>query len=139
MAARKPTIQRSDATNVVGAGAAGGGIGTVIAAVANGLPDTSEWKSALTVSSPLIAVGISGLWLFVKAVYIDPFVNNRKHRVTDEAMEKILSDARATAARTVDDPNASEEHKKEVKKMVEELEKLQIKKITERMEVVAQD
>ena len=107
--------------------------------MANSLSDTSGWKSALTVSSPLIAVGISGLWLFIRAVYVDPFVNNRKHEAADEAMDRILSDARATAAKTASDPNASEEHKKEVRKMVEDLETLRLRKITARMEVVAQD
>jgi hypothetical protein len=42
MAARKLATRRADAAHVVGAGAAGGGVGTVIAALANGLPDTSR-------------------------------------------------------------------------------------------------
>jgi hypothetical protein len=75
----------------------------------------------------------------VKTVYVDPFVNDRKHKAADQAMERILDDARATAARTVSDPNASDEHKKEVKKIFEDLERLRMRKITERMEVVARD
>jgi hypothetical protein len=114
-------------------------MGTVIAALAAGLPDKSGWKSPLTVFSPLITVCISGLWLFMKTVYIDPFVNNRKHKVANEAMEKIIGDARAIADRIAIDPSASKQHKEEAKKMVESLEKLKMKKITERMEVIAQD
>ena len=55
----------------------------------------------------------------------------------DAAMDKVLADARANAARMLSDPNASVEHKREVQKMVEELERLRIKKITGRMQVVA--
>lgn len=90
-------------------------------------------------AAPLIAVGISGIWLFLKTIYIDPLVEQRKYRAADHMTEKILSDARAIVERTANDPNASEEHKRAVKKMVEDLDKLRMKKIAERMEVVTQD
>jgi hypothetical protein len=129
--------RRTDATNVVGAGAAGGGIGTVLAAIANNLPIDSPWKSTLSLSAPLVSIGISGLWLFIKAVYVDPFANGRRHRAADAAMEKILADARANADRIQNDPQASDTHKREVRKIVEDLEKLRMRKITERMNIVA--
>jgi hypothetical protein len=129
--------RKNESPSVVGAGAAGGGMGTIVAAVANALPESSVWKSVLVVSSPLIAVGISGLCLFAKVVYLDPYANGRKHRAADNAMDKVLADARANAARVLADPNASIEHKVEVRRIVEELERLRLKKITERMEVVA--
>lgn len=132
---RKP-VKKRGAANVVGAGAAGGGAGTVIAALANNLPDGSRWKSLLILCSPLFAVCFSGLWLFVKAVYIDPFANGQRQRATDAAMEKILSDARANAQRVLDNPHSSKEHKREVNKIVEDIEKLKMKKIAERMEIV---
>lgn len=123
--------------NIVGAGAAGGGVGTIVAAMANSLPETSGWRTMLIVGAPVITVAVSGVWLFLKAAYIDPFVNERKHRAADAAMDKVLADARANAARVQADPNASPEHKRDVQKMVEELERLRLKKITERMQVVA--
>lgn len=137
MADRK-TPQKSDAANVVGAGAAGGGIGTVIAAVANGMVD-GAYKSVLTVSAPLITVGISGLWLFLKTIYIDPFANSRKHAAADAAMDKIIAGARTNAERVLNDPNSSDQHKREVQKILEDLQKLRMKKISERMEVIAAD
>ena len=131
--------RRSNATNVVGAGAAGGGIGTVIAALADGMDETSQYKSVLIVSAPLIAVGLSGLWLFLKTVYIDPYAYRKKHEAADIAMGKILKDARLNAERVLNDPNSSEKHKQDVRKIVEDLEKLRLHKITERMEVVIAD
>jgi hypothetical protein len=136
--AERKTPQKSKAANVVGAGAAGGGIGTIIAAVANGMTD-GTYKSVLTLSAPLITVGISGLWLFLKTVYIDPFANRRKHAAADTAMDKIIADARANAVRVLNDPNSSDQHKREVQKILEDLQKLRMKKISERMEVITAD
>ena len=131
------TALRPKKDNIVGAGAAGGGVGTIVAALANSLPSESAWKTALVVGAPLITVGVSGVWLFVKVAYIDPFVNDRKHRAADAAMDKVLADARSNAAKVQADPNASSEHKRDVQKMVQDLERLRLKKITERMQIVA--
>lgn len=133
------TARKSDASNVLGAEAAGGGIGTVIAAIANGLPDGSWWKPMLSVSSPLITVCLSGLWLFAKTAYVDPFVDGRKYKAADAAMDKILAAARANVANVLQDPHATDNHKKEVQNILEKLEKLKLEKITERMEVVGLD
>lgn len=132
---RRPAKNRQD--SVIGAGAAGGGIGTVVAAVANSLPPTSAMRPLLIVSAPLITVCVSGLWLFIKVVYVDPFVTVRKNRAADTAMDRVLADARSNANRVLSDPNASTEHKKGVQKVVEELERLRMKKITERMQIVS--
>jgi hypothetical protein len=133
------TPHKSKASNVVGASAAGGGIGTIIVAFANGMPVGAPYKSVLILSAPLLAVGISGLWLFVKAVYIDPYAERRKNAAADEAMEKILWDARANAEMVLNNPNSSDAHRKEVRKMVEDLERLRLEKISERMRVIATD
>jgi len=90
----------------------------------------------LSIASPLITVCVSGLWLFAKNVYIDPYINERKRRVANQSMDRVLSDARANAAQVLADPNASDAHKHEVQKMVEDLEKLRLRKITERMEIL---
>ena len=111
----------------------------MVAAIANELPENSFWKPILIVASPLITISASGLWLFIKVVYVDPFVNSRKHKAANAAMEQILAEARANAARVMGNPHASDEHKREVNKVVEDLEKLRLKKITERMQVVAAD
>jgi hypothetical protein len=135
----KKTPRKTNATNVIGAGAAGGGIGTVIAAVANGLPDNSTYKPVLTVSAPLVAVAISGFWLFIKTVYVEPYVNRMKHEAADAAMNKIIADARAIAETVINDPNSSDDHKKDARKSVADLISLKLRKMTKRMEVVDAD
>lgn len=136
---KQKTLRPTDAADVVGAGAAGGGLGTLIAAFASSLPQTSQYRSLLAISSPLIAVGISGLWLFLKSVYIDPFARQRRHAAIDATMDRIISDARKNAEVVMANPASSQEHKREVQKIVEELETQRLKKITERMEIVAAD
>jgi hypothetical protein len=133
--ARARAPQRTD-RDVVGAGAAGGGLGTVIATMADRLPPTSDYKSLLTVAAPLAAVAISWLCLFVKAVYIDPYAEAVKNKNADATMEKMLADAREHLTRVEADQSSSTEHRARVRKMVEELEKARLDKITERMEVV---
>lgn len=136
----------SAAANVAGAGATGGGIGTVVAAFADGLPDSSPYKSLLTVASPLIAVGLSGLWLFLKHAYIDP-VADRKRRAAEQKKydaemaqsERFLNKARAHLQSVRDDPNASDEHKLSLQKKVEELEHLTLAIITKRAENISPD
>lgn len=72
-------------------------------------------------------------------MYVDPLANGRRHNAADAAMEKILADARANAERIQNDPQASEDHNRDVRKIVEDLETLRMRKITERMQVVAAD
>jgi hypothetical protein len=122
--------------NAVGAGAAGGGVGTIVATFAQSLPDTSSAKAVLLVASPLITVCVSGLWLALKSIYIDPFMKDRKLRLVDRAMERVLANARTNALRALDDPNASPSHKRDMQKIVEDLEKVHLRKITERMNIL---
>jgi hypothetical protein len=126
--------RKSDTTNVVGAGATGGALGTVIATIANGM-DASVYKSALIISAPLITVGISGVWLFLKTVFIDSYVNKK----ADEIMQKALTDARANEDRVLNNPNSSPVHKRQVRKIIEDLEKLILKRIAERTEITLTD
>jgi hypothetical protein len=100
--------RKSQMINIVGAGVAGGGLGSAIATIANGMSD-SVYKSALIISAPLITIGISGLWLFLKTVYIDTWVNRKEV----EVMRNIISDARADRELVMNDPNSTEEHKKQ--------------------------
>ncbi|MGH9194730.1 MAG: hypothetical protein ACRD1T_03205 [Acidimicrobiia bacterium] len=103
------------------------------------MPESSSYKPVLIVSAPLITIGISGLWFFLKSVFVDPYANRKKHEAANYAMEKILEDARANKELIFSDPNSSEEHRRNVQKTLEDLEMLSLMKITERMEVVTTD
>jgi hypothetical protein len=132
---RKSPI-RGDRSGVIGAGATGGGVGAIVAALASTLPDGSPVRVALTVSAPYIAVSISGLGLFLKSAYLDPFVRSRKEQLLKDTFDKALNEARAERTRILADPAATQEHKDQVIEIVEKLERLQLRNMTERLEVV---
>lgn len=132
----KKSPRSTSKSDVLGAGAAGGGIGTILATFANSLPAESPYKTVLSVTAPIITVGISGLWLFVKNVYIDPYVATKRHEVNHKYLNQLIDDARTYEARILADPNASEKHKKEVRAEVERLEKLLMKAIVDNVEFV---
>jgi len=111
---------KANETNVFGAGATGGVLGTVIVTIANGMSDDSAYKSALIISAPLLTVSISGIWLFLKTVFIDQYINKK----ADDIMQKALADAKANEERVINNPLSSQAHKKQVRKTVEDIEAL---------------
>ena len=117
-----PTNGSPHTAEVAGAGAAGGGIGVVLASLANGMNESSQWKAPLTVAAPLVAVALSGLWLFVKSMYIDPFVSKKKRESDVAELTLLLQQAEETRDRVRADPLASSSHKAKVEADVEELE-----------------
>ena len=129
--------QRRDTSNVVGAGAAGGSIGTIVAAIASAMPPGSMWKVALTVSAPLLAVLVSGLGQFVNSVYLDPFFRSRKAKAAATAMDEILDNARSSKLKVMNDPHASEDHKRAMTRQVEQLEEVRFRKVLKHMEILA--
>jgi hypothetical protein len=122
--------------DVLGAGAAGGGVGTVIATLANSMPNDSPYKSLLIVTAPILSVGISGLWLFVKTVYINPYAARKEHDANRALFKELISEARATYASVLADPNATPQHKEAVRKDVEKLERIMMQDIVAKGEVV---
>lgn len=130
----KPSQSKSKKTDVVSAGAAGGGLGTLLISFAEGLPETNEWKTFLTLSAPIITVGISGIWLFVKTVYIDPQVASMKHKSSHAHISKLIEDAKKVEQIVLSDPNSSEEHKQQMRSKVEELKRILISEMINNVE-----
>lgn len=117
---------------VVGAGAGGGGVGAILAAVADGLPESSRWKSSLTIAAPIVAIALSGVWLFIKSTYINPYAA-RKRRESEEAeLNALLRQAKEARDRVRSDPQASTAHKAKLESDVEELESLLLRRFRER-------
>ncbi|MEK2144871.1 hypothetical protein WOC23_23080 [Vibrio parahaemolyticus] len=136
MPARRAPNKNKQA-NVLGAGAAGGSIGTMLATFADSLPPDSNYKTLLTVTAPLITIGISGLWLFIKGVYIDPYAAKKKHEANHQYLTQLITDARNYEQTVITNPNSTDKHKKEVRAEVEKLEKLLMRAIVENVELVA--
>lgn len=125
-----------DKSTTAKAGAAGGGIGTVIAALAENMPDESEWKSALIIIAPLMAVGISGIWIFVKESFIDPIATKRRFAGSDEVMDFVYEQAKKQNDEVQADPHASDAHKAEVRKNFENISQQRLNNLSKRMEIV---
>ena len=119
---------------VLAAGTAGGGIGTLLATFADSLPIESSYKSGLTITAPLITIGISGLWLFIKAIYIDPYAATKKHKSSHAHINQLIQDARETETEILNNSNSTEEHKKAIRTKVEELETILMDAIIENVE-----
>jgi hypothetical protein len=133
---KSATTRRAAATDAIGAGAAGSGIGTTIAAIANGLPSTSSYKSILLVSAPLIAVGITGLWLFIRNVYINPYTERRIKQEKIKAMNKLILDAENHAEKVRLDKNSSDFYKREVQETVEFLHRMRLNKMQDLIKII---
>jgi hypothetical protein len=93
-------------------------------------------KATLIVAAPYIAVLISSFALFLKVVYFDPFVSRRKDELMKSAIDKLLQDARIERTRILSEKKATREHKEQVTALVEQLERLQLQKMTERLSIV---
>jgi hypothetical protein len=127
-------LNKSKKNGVVSAGAAGGGLGTLLISFAEGLPETNEWKTFLTLIAPILTVGVSGLWLFVKTVYIDPVVATMKHKSSHAHISRLIEDAKKVEQIVINDPNSSQEHKDEMRNNVEKLEKILISQLVDSVE-----
>lgn len=134
--ATRPSTTAKQQGGVLGAGAAGGGAGTVVAYVAASLPPDSPYKALLTVCSPLITVAVSGAWIFVKAIYVDPFVARKTHQANHHYIENLLADARRYEQSVLADPRSTPKHKDEVRKQVERLELALMQAIADRVSLV---
>jgi hypothetical protein len=128
-------VRRQSNADVLGAGATGGGIGTFIAVVANGLPEGSSWKTLMTASAPMLTVGISAIGLFLKTVYINPYTARRKHDADQVLLQRVIDDARKTYQNALQDPNATQQHKDKLRKEVEKLEQLMMQGLVQKLEI----
>lgn len=121
---------------LVGAGAAGGGLGTLLVAAAQPLPE--GWRSFVSLSAPIVAVGISGTWLFVKSIYLDPFVRRKKDQVAREEQRQLLAALRSQLAEMAESGRINEERRKELEAKVRELENMQFDHFEGRMRILVQ-
>ena len=121
--------------DVLGAGAAGGGLGTVVAAMANSMP-TGKASSLLIVTAPILSVGVSGLWLFIKTVYINPYAAKKSNEAKRANFDWLITQARETYDAVLADPNATAQHKAAVRKKLEKLQLLSIDDLAEKVDIL---
>lgn len=95
---------------------------TAISVFAQSLPPTSSVKVLLSVFAPLIGIGASGVWLYVKALWIDPIAMRKRHAARQVALKELIREARELYDRVREDPSRSAAHKESVRKNLERLE-----------------
>jgi hypothetical protein len=104
------------------AGFAGAGGGTFIAVIANQLPDANIAKPILQYAAPSITILISALWVYIQV------------KIRDKEVDYLFKKAREQLKRRIDDPNISEDHRRELQKHLEDIDSLDINRIKSRIE-----
>lgn len=51
-------------------------------------------KTIIIVMAPMLTVGVSGVWLYIKTVYINPYVEKKKYEAKMEYFEAVIADAK---------------------------------------------
>lgn len=108
-----------------GAGAAGAGSGTLLVLLANNLPDRSPWKSWLVILAPSLSIGVTILYAWARKT-IEHYIDRRQ-------LEKFVRDAKATLKEALENPNTSDEHRKQLRAELESLEILLVKSNIDRV------
>jgi hypothetical protein len=106
------------------AGTAGIGLGTLVAVVAERLPDDADAKPWLLVFAPSISVIISYAWAKGRSGASDWLARWEAQR--------IFKEAKQTLEEGLNNPNTSEEHKAQLRADLERLEHDFIKNKTDR-------
>jgi len=101
-----------------GASIAGAGGGTALFLLFNTLSDENPVKKPLLFLVPTFSVTVSGISLFLQK-QVKFLWKNRKLKVAEKELERV-------ANARLNDPNTSEEQKKEIRKKVEEVQKIGI-------------
>ena len=111
-------LSQKSKSDIFGAGTTGWGYGTIVAFFINEMSTISPYKPYLIVLTPLITIGISGLWFIWKTQYFDSWLIDMEIA----RLERYLSKAQSRMEIVNVDANSTEEYKKQVHKIVEEIQ-----------------
>jgi len=112
-----------------GAGAAGAGSGTLLVLLANNLPDKSPWKSWLVLFAPTLSIAITISYGWAR--------RSIEHYLDRRDLERLIRDAKGTLKEALENPNTSEEHRKQIRGELESLEMLLVKSNIDRLRVLS--
>ena len=117
---RTPAIYRASA---------GAGAGTLVVLLANALPDTSPWKPWILFAAPTVAVTIGGLstWAIGRLI---AYVRAR-------SLASELAQARKAVEKGLQTTGTSPRHKAEIRKSLEELQRIEIDNNMNRVRLLA--
>jgi len=100
------------------AGASGAGGGTLLILLANNLPDNDVLKTWLVLIAPTTSVVISSFWIWSKS-------RVEKYYLKKNIRSNFLN-AKDTIQEALNNPFTSEDHKKQLRKEIEKLERLAV-------------
>lgn len=113
---RKSSSQPISRQSRVGAGAAGVGGGTLLAAVASSMKDSNPMKQWLLLSAPSLSVFLNIIWLWL-SVKISNYIYDRDFQYRTTRLQKTLEER-------ISNPNTTEEHRKLLQKDLEKIDKI---------------
>ncbi|MCP4676993.1 MAG: hypothetical protein GY854_16035 [Deltaproteobacteria bacterium] len=114
----------ADKQSKVGAGAAGVGGGTLVAVIANNLPETNALKPWLILIAPSLSIflGAGWLWLQVKVA----------NYLRDREVQTVIASAKKTLEAALANPLTSNKHRKKIQEELEKLELMAVRRHLER-------
>ncbi|MFI3219619.1 MAG: hypothetical protein QX189_10935 [Methylococcales bacterium] len=124
-----PTNGKNKSSSIA-MGAAGAGGGTLLVLLANNLPDASLFKSWLVIIAPSASVFLGSLLFWLKNKVSSYFEN----KMVQNELEKI----REMLKTALNDDNTSEQHKEEMRKKLESLDKIAVNIRLNKIKVVVQ-
>ena len=108
------------------AGLAGAGGGTLVAVVANELPDSSFLKVPLLYCAPSISLVLTLVWVWLQ-VRIASYFREREVR-------NLIEDLRTEIERKLQDPDISEDIRAQLQKELDDLNLISVQRLKERLQ-----
>lgn len=110
------------------AGAAGIGGGTLLVAFANSLDANNRFKPWLLLAAPSVSLALSAIWLWSR-LRISNYLRDRE-------VAAVLARTRATLAAAIANPEASDEHRANLRKQLEELDRVAVAREMEKVKML---
>ncbi len=112
----------------VSAGAAGAGSATLLVLMAQNLPESNPVRSWLILGAPTISICVSTVWFWVRRTL--------ESRARQKETQQLFARLQETFLREMAAPNISPEQSEYLKRNLEELQKLEMAVMYERIQVL---
>ncbi|MBJ7297642.1 MAG: hypothetical protein JHC73_15290 [Dolichospermum sp.] len=108
------------------AGLAGAGGGTLVAVIANQIPDSNIAKPVLQYMAPSISILITALWVWLQVT--------AANHVRDMQVDALVKTAKVKLEESIANPHISEEHRSYLRKQLEQIDSMNIDRIKSKIE-----
>ena len=112
--------------------------GTLLAIVANQLPDSNPIKPFLIYLAPSSAIILTGLWDWAR-ISIGVYSEKRRTRRKEQEFERYFEKARTHLVMMLEDPELSNQQKKEYHKRLEQLNLEKFNRLMQALRFTAPD